>query len=170
MKAQIPWLRVFIEGVVIVGSILLAFGIDAWWDEGQERRGEQEVLTSLQAEFEENVDLLDAWIGIHHRVDVATERFLDLLSEMPEGQRVSVPDSIVAQAIRGPTYQPIRASLDAALSSGQIELIASTELQRNLATWSRLLAEASEEEQGGRRATAPPVSRYRHFGVLPNLY
>ncbi len=25
MKAQIPWLRVFVEGVVIVGSILLAF-------------------------------------------------------------------------------------------------------------------------------------------------
>ena len=27
---QIPWLRVFVEGVVIVASILLAFGIDAW--------------------------------------------------------------------------------------------------------------------------------------------
>ena len=32
LKAQIPWLRVRVEGVVIVGSILLAFGIDAWWD------------------------------------------------------------------------------------------------------------------------------------------
>jgi len=27
LKAQIPWLRVFVEGVVIVASILLAFGI-----------------------------------------------------------------------------------------------------------------------------------------------
>jgi len=27
--SQIPWLRVFVEGVVIVGSILLAFGIEA---------------------------------------------------------------------------------------------------------------------------------------------
>ena len=27
LKAQIPWLRVFVEGVVIVGSILLALGI-----------------------------------------------------------------------------------------------------------------------------------------------
>ncbi len=31
MKAQIPWLRVFVEGMVIVGSILLAFGL-AWRD------------------------------------------------------------------------------------------------------------------------------------------
>ena len=28
MKPSIPWLRVFVEGVVIVGSILLAFGTD----------------------------------------------------------------------------------------------------------------------------------------------
>jgi hypothetical protein len=29
---SLPWLRVLIEGVVIVDSILLAFGIDAWWE------------------------------------------------------------------------------------------------------------------------------------------
>ncbi len=28
MTRQIPWLRVFVEGVVIVGSILLAFGLE----------------------------------------------------------------------------------------------------------------------------------------------
>ncbi len=31
-----PWLRVFVEGVVIVGSILLVFGLQAWWDEFQD--------------------------------------------------------------------------------------------------------------------------------------
>ena len=30
MKPQIPWLRVLIEGVVIVGSILLALAADEW--------------------------------------------------------------------------------------------------------------------------------------------
>jgi hypothetical protein len=33
--SSIPWLRVLLEGVVIVGSILLAFGIDAWWEAGE---------------------------------------------------------------------------------------------------------------------------------------
>ena len=32
MTRQIPWLRVFVEGVVIGGSILLAFRIDAAWE------------------------------------------------------------------------------------------------------------------------------------------
>ena len=31
MKAQIAWPRVFVEGVVIVASLPLAFGIVAWW-------------------------------------------------------------------------------------------------------------------------------------------
>jgi hypothetical protein len=32
LTRQILWLRVFAEGVVIVGSILLAFGIGLWWE------------------------------------------------------------------------------------------------------------------------------------------
>ena len=48
MKAQIPWLRVFVEGVVIVGSILMAFGIDAWWDGVQEREEEERILAALE--------------------------------------------------------------------------------------------------------------------------
>ena len=54
MKPQIPWLRVFVEGVVIVGSILLAFGIDAWWEGRQEREREATYLSALVAEVERN--------------------------------------------------------------------------------------------------------------------
>ena len=50
MKTQIPWLRVFVEGVVIVGSILLAFGIQAWWDDRQEREEEGRILAGLLQE------------------------------------------------------------------------------------------------------------------------
>ena len=47
MTKQLPWLRVFVEGVVIVGSILLAFGIDAAWEGGQERTLERDYLDRL---------------------------------------------------------------------------------------------------------------------------
>ncbi len=44
MIRHIPWLRVFVEGVVIVGSILLAIGIDASWDRRQDAALERQVL------------------------------------------------------------------------------------------------------------------------------
>ena len=40
-----------VEGLVIVLSILLAFAIDAWWDERQERIEEGEILHGLNQEF-----------------------------------------------------------------------------------------------------------------------
>ena len=46
MDKPIPRLRVCVEGAVIVGSILLAFGIDAWWDGKQARIEEGVYLNS----------------------------------------------------------------------------------------------------------------------------
>ncbi len=60
MKPQIPWLRVFVEGVVIVGSILLAFGIQAWWDGRQERASEVAVLAQLASALEGDLVVLAA--------------------------------------------------------------------------------------------------------------
>ena len=66
LNRQVPWLRVFVEGVVIVGSILMACGIEAWWAESKERAEEQNLLTALHSELtdarrgsEEQFGLLD---------------------------------------------------------------------------------------------------------------
>ena len=37
--------------MVIVGSILLAFALQAWWDERQERDRERDPLERLETEF-----------------------------------------------------------------------------------------------------------------------
>ena len=52
MKRQIPWLRVFVEGVVIVGSILLAFGLQAWWEGRQDSQLEDRYLERLATDLE----------------------------------------------------------------------------------------------------------------------
>ena len=44
---SIEWSRLGIEAVTIVGAILLAFAIEAWWDDWQQDRDEQIVLESL---------------------------------------------------------------------------------------------------------------------------
>jgi len=43
----IPWPRIAVEGVAIVASILLAFAIDAWWDDRQRDESEQVFLQTL---------------------------------------------------------------------------------------------------------------------------
>ena len=41
VRREIPWTTLFIEGVAIVVSILLAFAIDAWWDQRKGRAEER---------------------------------------------------------------------------------------------------------------------------------
>jgi hypothetical protein len=43
--------RLIAEGVVIVASILLAFGLDAWWDATQQSRETADLLAALDEEF-----------------------------------------------------------------------------------------------------------------------
>ena len=50
------------EGAVIVGSILLAFGIDAWWEgvgeRKEQRRSLVEMLSNLAADSLDHADML----------------------------------------------------------------------------------------------------------------
>ena len=69
------WSRLVVEGLVIVGSILLAFAIDAGWDAHRQRADEQAVLASLEAEFVSNLETLERIIGRH-------EGFADRAAEL----------------------------------------------------------------------------------------
>lgn len=42
-----PWLRRLFDGVGIVASILLAFGIEAWWASRQHLELERQALSTL---------------------------------------------------------------------------------------------------------------------------
>jgi hypothetical protein len=44
------------EGILIIVSILIAFAIDAWWEERQQRAEEARILEALRGEFQENAD------------------------------------------------------------------------------------------------------------------
>ena len=57
--------RMLVEALLIVVSILLAFGIDAWWEERRERIEEQEILLGLKQEFEQNQRAIENQVALH---------------------------------------------------------------------------------------------------------
>lgn len=74
---EIPWLRIGTESVAIVASILLAFAIDAWWVDGQERDEEQRLLVALRAEVQNNILELDAQLAYRNAVAESASILLD---------------------------------------------------------------------------------------------
>ena len=51
---KIPWMRLLAEGAVIMASVLLALAAEAWWQGGQARYEEAQLLAGLRAEALEN--------------------------------------------------------------------------------------------------------------------
>lgn len=52
-QQALRWKRLFAEGVAIVLSILLAFAIDAWWEDRNDQQAAQVLLHRLKADFTE---------------------------------------------------------------------------------------------------------------------
>lgn len=69
---KIPWARVLAEGAVIVVSILMAFGIDAWWTGHQSRLDErgllEELRTTLGEDFESVAQEADTMTAVRGRL------------------------------------------------------------------------------------------------------
>lgn len=83
MSERISWPRVAVEGVVIVGSILLAFAIDAWWDQLGQREDERVALTGLEADFSGYIDRLSRIRDNNQRRVEAARRLLDATGPGP---------------------------------------------------------------------------------------
>lgn len=131
-----PARRILTEMVVIVGSILLAFALDAWWDERSERARVDELLDAVAIEFEAEVAVLDS-ILVTNRARVEQITALVARSD-PALPRISSDSiSIVADYHRGAqVYDPAFGALTALIESGGLQSVESVELQRALAGWS----------------------------------
>lgn len=133
---QIPWKRLTAEGVAIVVSILLAFWIDAWWDERRDRNAEEKTLSALLGELREFDQVFE-----DNAVFVAAIRqsAIELL-EASAGPGPDLSDRDIDRLISDVTWYvdtevlslPV---LQSAVSGGQLAAISDIEIGQMLGEW-----------------------------------
>jgi len=126
------WGRVVAEGILIVFSILLAFGIEAWWSQRGESQAEVEALQGLRDDFVESLERLASAKSEHVDVRAASVRLLAMTG----------PDA--NQIVSDPGMDTLVMVL---IASGRIELLTSDALRRELARWATAIADLREEER-----------------------
>lgn len=130
---DIPWNRIAVEAAAIVASILLAFAIDAWWDDRQDRAEEQRILVGLKSEFEQNLELIDIEFSYRHAVIDSILRILDA-SVAPSTMDPKVMDGLIGDLSWWQNIKYSRGAIDGLLQSGRLSLIENEELRRVLAS------------------------------------
>jgi hypothetical protein len=150
--------------MVIVVSILLAFGIDAWWTEMREAEEGQRALSGLIQDGRSNLEALDGVIDGHARV----VRMLHAMeTQEPRALEALPADSVreyagFAMAWWG-TFNGQTGTLDRLIASGSFDLIRDEALKTRLVEWQAALLDAQEE---GEEALAQTMRIIDHLSVL----
>ena len=166
---SIQWRAISIEALAIVGSILLAFAIDAWWDEQQDRRAESEILGRLHEEFTLNRAAIGAR-GTQNKVQAASVELFRLFDANRErDEPLVVLNSLINDAMITPTVDPATPVLDGLILSGRLDLIRDEDVLTAITEWQRLVKNVAESEANAgefaRSQMLPALTKRGYMGA-----
>ena len=134
--------RGIVEALFILVSILLAFWIDAWWDERQDAGMERAMLGAVAEELARNEEAIAANIA---RLDAYLDR-IDRLLRASDAALLALPqDSVVAWVGALPGRASFNGDLEATtmlLQSPAVDSEGSLAVRARLATWRNDIDEA----------------------------
>ena len=148
---------------------MLAFAIDTWWDESQQRKHLRSVLTGLEVAFSENVTLLDENIKLVIRNRGILKGFI----EMAPGDAAKVPPELTFDTLQS-IWRPVTTDnnnglLIETLDSENLTALELPALQDSIARWRAQVDELNERTE--QLATSEQeallvLGRYPEIGVV----
>ncbi len=147
----IPWERVSIEAFVIVGSILLAFAIDAAWDKRLKSADESVLLESIRTDMLSNRAEIERVVGINRR---NIRSYVAFIGSSPTELGTLEADSAVV-LLQGLLPTALFTPFDGSLRGMDRSILSSHEVRRTLGAWEGLAADVLENGralQDGARA------------------
>jgi len=141
---SLVWRRPLIEGVAIVGSILLAFAIDAWWDDRQAMLSANSRIQSVGQELELISGRLERSIRLAKVAEDAAVVWLERAPELP----LQTLNSLLGDMVMWATADISSPSLQALIDSDAIDLIEDAELRDWVLSFPTEVQDFVEEENG----------------------
>ena len=136
-NSLLPWKRLITEGAVIVGSILLAFAIDAWWDGHKDADDLREILSLIKLETDANLTVLADSTARHVDIHAAIETAKDARSIATVYRRAVIQVEV---------FEPTSNALNTLVSTGMLGLIDDLDLRVSLMAIEGLSRDLAERE------------------------
>jgi hypothetical protein len=132
---NIPWPRIAVEAAAIVASILLAFAIDAWWDDSKEQKAEADHLARVLAELENNSDVIEEKLDTISSAITATSEFMSWMGPEPEPVQPEVFFDRWGTLYSIGFFALTRSAAQDYLAAGQIATVHHTDVRNAISNW-----------------------------------
>lgn len=136
---RIRGLRVLVEVLVVVASILIAFSLDAWWSKRAEERTGTAHLRALRSDFEQNVARLRVHIEREERIADASRRLLLVAISPDTPSPEDSVDNLMGQVFNSGRFDPVMGAYEAVVNSGGLAQVRDDSLRLALADFASLL-------------------------------
>lgn len=157
--SKIPWNRILVEGVAIIASILIAFAIDAWWEDRQETEAEIRNLTRVSAELVANSERIASKLQTLESSIQATSTFISWMG--PEPADID-NETLIEQwdALYGIGFFSLhRSAASDYLARGRTDMVTNLEIRQAISEWYSA-GTALEEQYERLRAAHANISVY----------
>ena len=139
-------MRLLRDLIAVLGAILAAFALDAWWSEHSETARTTELLAAIAGEFEGAATELDSIIAQNDRFIASRVTYLGRTAvDFPP-----IPDDSLALYLdigaRFEIYNPSFGALSTLIAGGGLERVAEPDLRYSLGGWSGELDDLVWEE------------------------
>ncbi len=135
------------EIVVVVVSILIAFGLDAWWDGVSQRRELRERIPTVLAEMSVARAQLDEALGAHGGAAARAREVRRLLLEPgPDAASVAVPDTLVVSLTTHFVMDIPTSVTNRFIEAGGLGVIEDPELVDRMGRWTGLMQDAVDDQ------------------------
>lgn len=140
------WRSSLREMVLIVASILIAFFLDAWWDERIEARALDEALQAVRNDLLATGEELQRVEGFNQRYLDGVAQLLALDTGALDALAPATANTLAELLTTGGlTFDPTLGALDAMIASGQLHRVGDVGLRSAIAAWPGLLDELEED-------------------------
>jgi len=150
--------KLALEGVVVVVSILIAFALDAWWNERKLEQETAEDLSVVQFELAENIRLIRGTTAVIDQVLTANDVLIEELLGQPDGALVAVGDTTALWGLfTNPTLDLSFGATDAWIADGRLGALSSPMLRQRLASLRGKVGDVLEEQQVAREISVGTI-------------
>jgi len=138
------------EIVIVTVGILIAFALDAWWDDRATAQQEQVHLRALASDLQQNIAALRTLIETEESVTSSSEELLRLARAQKGGSAPSL-EGLFTSVFNSSRYEPVMGAYEALVNSGGLTLIRDESLRAALAEFAAKVsgryAESWSDEQ-----------------------
>ena len=136
---KLDWSYAIGELIIVTAGVLLAFAINAWWEDLGNNRSEQDILEGLHEEFNSTLDnVRNAKAGELNRSQAAQQVLALIGPESSELNDEVVKNKIVAILGSNEDFKPTESTLESLVNSQGLAIISNYDLRVRLSGWPKV--------------------------------